>query len=1123
MLRLISTWRMAARHGQSNWRLLGVLAAGILVSAVLLASAPIYSRAMADLGLTFTIREELDGSAGATVEVPDIQLQTDDGSAVRSSIEARIDERLGWFRESQTRALELPRLRYAKPNEAMVNAAPALHLVSQTGYESHVTVVEGKLPGASKPGTPIETAMSSAIASSLGLTVGSTYDMLEDFDTCERDIPEGDSPPPPPPCDFKAIVKWRIPAVLVGIIEPVDLEAPIWFAGSGRLFAPQRALQIPGEGPNLAVWVSEATIVEGFGGVYPGYYTLNRWSVFADPELLNRRNYQRATADIQGLSDEIQEVDGFTFGPLESTLEGFGTAAEFAQTPLTILLLEIAGVALFYTALVAATVVERQGQEITLFRSRGASTWQIASIYLLEGLYLAIPIIIIAPFLAAAATALLGFTPLFDDVSNGDLLPVSIAPSAFGMAAIGAVLGVAALILPVIVVAGRGALAHRRGMARPGSSFIQRYYIDLVFAALAGLLLWELNQKGSAFEPSATGGVSSDPVLLASPALIIAAAAALILRFYPIVLRFAARAISVAKAFTLTMSIWQLSRSPGQYTRLALLLMMAIAVGTYAASYSSTTERSFEDRANFDAPVDMRSFSEGRGTTTGAAAVIEATAEEMPGVENASPVFRTNNAEMATPGGGGMRFQALGLDPGETGDMLWFRDDFANVPVDDLLIQLDGPANLAGKTLPGVPATLSAWVNPSPDVAQTTMRARFLDSDNTPWTADFGPVGNAGWHELTTTIGGVGGLREYSPPFRLISFEVYEPPNARRGSQKPIAIDDISVSDASGTSTVVETFEAASGWAPLPQRTQLADAFVLKTDTPHGGRQYGEFTYSAAQTQSTAQGFYVVDALAPLGVVVSRSFSNSTGLLPGTRGLVIVNEMVVPITVLANYDLFPTLPGSLGPSIIFNRDQILSWVNTFSLSPNTFANEIWFDLEPGVDRPQLAGLVFAEYGFDRWVDLDESLRQVRSNPLIVPGGSGILVVAFLAVLGLVGAAMLVSLWTAVHRRRVEFAVMRALGTSRGQVFRVLTLEYLVVIVIGLVGGAYLGLFVARRMLSFLNVTEGGRRVEPAFILQTDWVFVGASCGVVLIVFAAALLFAVRQLARITDAQALRTE
>ena len=59
--------------------------------------------------------------------------------------------------------------------------------------------------------------------------------------------------------------------------------------------------------------------------------------------------------------------------------------------------------------------------------------------------------------------------------------------------------------------------AHRRAQARPGASILQRYYLDFVLVALAALLLWELNERGSAFQPSATGGVSSDPILLASP------------------------------------------------------------------------------------------------------------------------------------------------------------------------------------------------------------------------------------------------------------------------------------------------------------------------------------------------------------------------------------------------------------------------------------------------------------------------------------------------------------------------------------------------------------------------------------------------------------------------------
>src|SRR5690606_12122050 len=139
------------------------------------------------------------------------------------------------------------------------------------------------------------------------------------------------------------------------------------------------------------------------------------------------------------------------------------------------------------------------------------------------------------------------------------------------------------------------------------------------------------------------------------------------------------------------------------------------------------------------------------------------------------------------------------------------------------------------------------------------------------------------------------------------------------------------------------------------------------------------------------------------------------------------------------------------------------------------------------------------------VDRESELETLRRNPLISAGGAGILYIAFGAVLLLVGAALLVSLWVSVQRRRTEFAVMRALGLSRGQVIRLLAFEYAIVAILGLGVGAYLGRLVGERMLSFLNVDEDGRTAEPSFILQTDWLMVLAGAAVVLLVFAFALV------------------
>ena len=140
--------------------------------------------------------------------------------------------------------------------------------------------------------------------------------------------------------------------------------------------------------------------------------------------------------------------------------------SSFQQKPLTILLLQITAIALFYVAIVAALLIERQAAEIALLRSRGASMPQVLLLFLIQGLLIGIPVILAAPFLAAGATAILGLTPLFSNVSNGDLLPVTVPPLAFAMGTGGVVLSLVAFIVPGAIVAMKSATENAESIMK---------------------------------------------------------------------------------------------------------------------------------------------------------------------------------------------------------------------------------------------------------------------------------------------------------------------------------------------------------------------------------------------------------------------------------------------------------------------------------------------------------------------------------------------------------------------------------------------------------------------------------------------------------------------------------
>jgi len=75
---------------------IGTAVMGGMIAATLLASVPIYTRALADLGLSFAIREKLQATPSTDVEASPIPFASPGGLAFQKQIAARIQQRIGW-------------------------------------------------------------------------------------------------------------------------------------------------------------------------------------------------------------------------------------------------------------------------------------------------------------------------------------------------------------------------------------------------------------------------------------------------------------------------------------------------------------------------------------------------------------------------------------------------------------------------------------------------------------------------------------------------------------------------------------------------------------------------------------------------------------------------------------------------------------------------------------------------------------------------------------------------------------------------------------------------------------------------------------------------------------------
>ncbi|MDE3228356.1 MAG: hypothetical protein KGO05_00630, partial [Chloroflexota bacterium] len=262
-------------------------------------------------------------------------------------------------------------------------------------------------------------------------------------------------------------------------------------------------------------------------------------------------------------------------------------------------------------------------------------------------------------------------------------------------AAIGAGLGLLALLVASWQAARLDALAYRREQGRGDRApFWRRYYLDLGLVVLCGAAYLELAtfgglgvraQLNSLAGTPGSGASAVDYVQVAAPTLLLLAGALLLQRALPWALRGLAWLAGRLRGATATLALAQAARAGATFGRLTLLLTLAVGLGLYALSFQTTLQQGAHDNAAYLTGADERVVIEpesmGTPTTTGFTAAFA----KMPGVVSVSPLYRGTALTLANQGG--QNVDVLGVDPAsfaQTTAATW-RSDYASQSLPQLM------------------------------------------------------------------------------------------------------------------------------------------------------------------------------------------------------------------------------------------------------------------------------------------------------------------------------------------------------------------------------------------------------------------------------------------------------
>ena len=1100
------------RRMRDSWRLQLVIAAGILVAAILMAATTIYTRAVSDLSLTVTLQDDLTDRRQAFSNLWSVPFAGGPNQSAREFAQDSISERFGELEERRTRFTStVPTGTDVPPRPGAVIELTAF-FASLEGAEQRLEVLEGRLPDPPQLDSSgalvgrLEVAVPGLIANRFNVGVGDEWNVIDRFDECDRepDPPPGGPPPPPrPPCEATMLIERFIPFTITGIIAPDNLQSEYWQRTPreityGVYTGTPRSQSIP-------LIVASQTFDDAFTPLLSGYLVNTTWISEIQTDLLNVAILDNVQASFDLLRADLRTIGGGVRSPIEPHLDSFVKDLNFTQVPILMLLAQVVGIALFYVVIVSGVQVAQRREELFSMRSRGASLLQVISLTAIEGVILAVIAAAIGPFIAIGIIGLLGYTAVFEPLTGGNPIPTTLTDTAFLLSAAGAIVAVLFTLAPLVVASRTRVLSERlRGVSRPaGPNALQRYFLDVALVLVAAGLIFEADLRGTVFERNSVGGLSADPLLLSTPILFALAAALVILRFLPYIYRLFAWIAYDRAPLSVASTLRYVSRTVGPAARLTILLMLGAALGTFAASYADTVERSLVERIEYDNGVEFRAALGETGYST--AAGVRDRLGVIEGVERISSVHRSRAAAGRSIGTSSA-VTLLAIEPKAAIDMMWFREDLSLLTFEELISTIDVPPVGRGVGIPEETETLRIWVDMGEGESDQSLWFRIRDGDGRYRTAGGieMPEPGSGWTavdiDFQAEIVGSGA----TAPYALHSIVMSEPFGLFASEPATIRYDAITAIQPDGRELIVEDFENGN-WIEFRQRREVDDEIEFRdAEDAISGEQVMAFIPGLGQSPGLRAAHFTDPSLCSstrcvLPTIISLDFAERQLLEIGDRYPIRLDTFVITAQVAEIVELFPTLRPDEFSFVVADYDALFHLGSITALRPTISPTEVWLDLPDDPDQRQLTveELERPRYSISAINDRDERIEDSGRDPLTTAGGSGILLVAFIAISVLLALAFLVSMAVSARQRRLEMALLRTVGVGNASILIQVFLEYAIIVGSGLVLGVLLGNRISLLLLAYLEFDDSGRVVLPPFQVETDWQILGIAFAVLI--------------------------
>ncbi len=352
---------------------------------------------------------------------------------------------------------------------------------------------------------------------------------------------------------------------------------------------------------NQDVFKSEFLYDKDFHNIINGEWTLDFDDTKVAPEQVDRLIKETKSRVTEG----NQKYRSFAEPSYLKVLDNYKSKLNRTQSTLFILIIPLFVLLCSFIFMISSQIFSLEDNEVSLFRSRGASKKQIYALYLLQSTCMAVGSLVIGLPLAAFLCKVLGSANAFLEFINRTSLPIQYSKSVL-LYSLGAMfVSILITILPVFMNNTISIVNFKQKKARKQKKLWQKSYLDVVLLAISIYGYYSFNQNKSDLLNRVIAGKSIDPLLFLSSSLFILGAGLFTLRLQPLIVKLIYRMYKKNWKPSNYASFLQILRTGNKQYFIMVFMILTIALGIFNSTIARTILLNTEKNAEYSTGAEL--------------------------------------------------------------------------------------------------------------------------------------------------------------------------------------------------------------------------------------------------------------------------------------------------------------------------------------------------------------------------------------------------------------------------------------------------------------------------------------------------------------------------------------